>query len=218
MNTSVKKSLSSKNDPIRLTLKDKLRSRNTVRWHTVLTNIKQNVAEHSHCMAIIAETLLDAVYKDNSAPSIDERYWVLKYAIEHDLPEILTGDMPAVIKLYFKKALPEFGTILNALEYRAVPQLKALNEMAKEFIHLPFVCKAADLIEAYSYFLYAKGADHQHNDVVISKLHQALHELVAAAKKSCPQFKWDAVFALLHDVEHGDSAVLNLETLFDELD
>lgn len=205
-------------DPIRLTLRDKLRSRNTVRWHTVLTNIKQNVSEHSHCMSIIAEALLEAIYPKGQQPTIDERYWVLKYAIEHDLPEILTGDMPAVIKLYFKKVLPEFGAVLNALEYRAVPELKALSETAKQFIHLPFVCKAADLIEAYSYFLFAKGLDHQHNDVVISKLHQALNELVENAKTLCPDFKWDAVFSLLHEVEHGDSAVLNFETLFDEVD
>lgn len=205
-----------KTDPIRLTLRDKLRSRNTTRWHTVLTSIKQNVSEHSHCMAIIAEALLVALYPAGKAPSIDERYWVLKYSIEHDLPEILTGDMPSVIKLYFKRVLPDFSTVLQALEYRAVPELKTLSEQAKQYIHLPFVCKAADLMEAYSYFLFAKGLDEQHNEVVISKLHQALRELVDNAKQLCPHLHWDAVYTLLHELEYGASAVLNLETLFDE--
>lgn len=205
-------------DPICLTLRDKLRSRNTVRWHTVLTSIKQNVSEHSHCMAIIAERLLELIYPKGTKPSIDERYWVLKYSIEHDLPEILTGDMPAVIKLYFKRVLPEFGDVLKALEYRAVPELAALDKQAKAYIHLPFVCKAADLIEAYSYFLFAQGLDKQHNDVVIGKLHQALNELVDTAQRICPDLQWDAVYTLLNEVEHGSSAVLNFETLFDELE
>ena len=134
------------------------------------------------------------------------------------MPEILTGDMPSVIKLYFKRVLPNFAEVMKSLEYRAVPELKALDEQAKTFLHLPFVCKAADLIEAYSYFLFAKGLDEQHNTVVIGKLHQALQELVDTAKQTCPAFNWDAVYRMLHEVEHGASAVLNFETLFDEID
>lgn len=203
-------------DPIQLTLRDKLRSRNTTRWHTVLTNIEQNVAEHSHCMAIVAECLLEAIQPAGREPSIEERYWVLKYSIEHDLPEILTGDMPSVIKQYFKKMVPGFGSFLAEFEYRAVPELKALDEQSHKHMHLPFVVKAADLIEAYSYFLCAKGLDHQHNDVVVNKLRQSLTELVEAAQLKFPLYNWDATFKVLHEVEFGSSAVLNLETLLNQ--
>lgn len=204
---------------IPLTLKDKLRSRNTTRWHTVLTNIKQNVSEHSHCMAIIAETLLDMVYANKGEqPSLEERYLVLKYSISHDLPEIITGDMPAVVKLYFKRAIPDFSNILKELEYRAVPELKEFDKVFEQkYKHLPFICKAADLIEAYSFFLVAKGLDVQHNNVVVAKLRQALFNLAHTAKHVCPEYDWRAFYECLHEVEHGDSAVIHFEKLFDEI-
>ena len=64
-----------------MTINDKLRSRNIERWHTVATSIKQNIAEHSHCMGIIAEYLLEAIFASTERqPSITERYIILKYA------------------------------------------------------------------------------------------------------------------------------------------
>jgi len=58
-----------------------------VRYHTLRTNRKQSVAEHSHGVAM----LVLHVYPEAEVG-------VLKAALYHDLSEVVTGDIPATSK------------------------------------------------------------------------------------------------------------------------
>jgi hypothetical protein len=66
----------------------KLRDGGAVRrFHTLRTNRVQSVAEHSHGVAM----LVLAVYPEAECS-------VLRAALYHDLPEVMTGDIPATSK------------------------------------------------------------------------------------------------------------------------
>lgn len=70
------------------------------RYHTLRTHRVQTVADHSHGVAMI----ILAIYPEAQAE-------LLKAALTHDLPEIVTGDIPATAKW----AHPELGRIENEI-------------------------------------------------------------------------------------------------------
>lgn len=195
-----------------LTFRDKLRSRNVDRWHTVATTVKQNIAEHSHCLGIIAEELLTRLYDGKSKGSLEERYTLLKYAQVHDLPEIITGDMSSVFKRLMRENLTGFDEFMDTIELQMIPELAELNETFSTHPHLKVICKAADLLEAHSYFLIAKGADEQHNLVIFQKLDSYLLESIDKGKELAPNFPWDCILDLKNEMSHGDSLVIDFET------
>lgn len=70
------------------------------RYHTLRTHRTQTVADHSHGVAM----LVLAVYPEAHAE-------LIKAALTHDLPEIVTGDIPATAKWRH----PELGKIENEI-------------------------------------------------------------------------------------------------------
>lgn len=199
-----------------LTLRDRLRSRNVDRWHTVLTNIQQNIAEHSHCMGIIAEHILVEMMQGvGKTATLEDKFIVLKYAQVHDLPEIVTGDPSSVFKRFLRQKLPGFDQLMEELETRLVPELLELDIHFKERPYLPIICKAADLLEAFSYFLVAKGADEQHNEVVLRKLDTYLEGCVEKGNRVAPEFNWDIINRVREDIKSGESTVIDFETELD---
>lgn len=196
-----------------LTLRDRLRSRNVGRWHTVLTNVKQNIAEHSHGMGIIAEHTLTLLMESAGAKaSLSDRYVVLKYAQVHDLPEIVTGDPSSVFKRFLRTNLSGFDELMEKLECHLIPELAELEAEMKARPYLSVVCKAADLLEAFSYFLVARGADEQHNEVVFRKLGDYLNECVTKGYEVAPEFRWSILMDVKSEIEHGNSTVIDFET------
>jgi 5'-deoxynucleotidase len=197
-----------------LTIKDKMRSRNQSRWHTVSTAQQQNVAEHSHCGGILAEDLLIKLYLGaGGTASIEEKYHVLKYFQMHDLPELITGDWPTPIKRYLEKVLPNFKAVMHKIELQICPELAEYEVLFNDKPYLKHICKAADMLEALSFFLYAQGLDKQHNEVVFDKLRTGLTDLIATAQAQCPHFDWSVIASLAHELEFGESSVINFETL-----
>lgn len=193
-----------------LTLRDRLRSRNVERWHYIATNIKQNIAEHSHCLSIIAEELLVSLRGDNV--TIEERYAVLKYAQVHDLPEVITGDMSSLFKRLLKTKLPGFDDFMEQLEKTIVPELKELDKTFKKYPHLKIVCKAADYLEAYSYYLVAKGGDEQYNKVIFDNLDRLFSEYIEKGYEISPVLPWKEITRTKNEILSGDSLVIDFET------
>jgi 5'-deoxynucleotidase YfbR-like HD superfamily hydrolase len=203
-----------------LTLRDRLRSRGVDRWHTVMVNIKQNIAEHSHCLGIISEYLLDAICEHDSKITVTmtERYLMLKYAQLHDLPEVLTGDMSSTFKKYLKKNLEGFADLMEKVEYKTLPDLAKIDaQIEQEHPHLKIVLKMADLLEAYSYFLVGRGLDEQHNDEVMSKLNEYLSALIDTGTREYPQYQWDKCWSIKKHLKGGDSMVIDFERHLDAL-
>ncbi len=197
-----------------LSIRDKLRSRNIDRWHIVATSQLQNVAEHSHCVGIIAEALLENLHKiNNSKPTLEERYIVLKYAQVHDLPEICLGDSPSTTGEYLKRVVPQLRETLAKIERQLCPEIAELeNRMTEAYPYLKHVCKAADILEAYSFMHIAQGLDAQHNAVVFEKLSNAISNHVKKGQELYPLYHWGCIDELKDDIVHGQSAVIDFES------
>lgn len=199
-----------------LSIRDKLRSRNIDRWHTVDTAKTQSVASHSHNGGIIAEQLLEMIFSDiDFSPSIEDRYYVLKYFQVHDLPELITGDLSSPFKSWLFKIHPEVKITWNKVEESLVPELQLISEIFNAKPYLKAVCKAADVLEAYHFIHLSMGLDEQHNEVVIAKIDKALDGMVTEYSLSQPDLNWGAISAIKHEMLHGDSVVINFENLLE---
>ncbi len=200
-----------------LTLRDTLRSPNISRWHTVLTNVKQDIASHSHCMGLIATYLLKAMIPN---PSLEDKYAVLRYAQLHDLPEIVTGDMSSVFKRFLAENLDGFTSLMDKVEMSLTPDMQEILDIMENKPYLKHILKAADILEAHAYFLVSKGQDEQHNAIVFEKLFVYLNECVDKGQKVSPELNWQVLLDTKTEIESGDSVVTNFESrltaIFDE--
>ena len=89
------------------------------RWGLMRNTIKENIAEHSLETAMIAHALavINNVYFGGSINP--DR--VAVYAMYHDVPEIITGDLPTPVK-YFA---PEIKESYQVVEEAAIRKLLA---------------------------------------------------------------------------------------------
>ena len=110
------------------------------RWSGKSTIAKESVAEHSFGVARIVVGMLDALDTTSLWFSPLMKVQALKYAINHDLDEEVTGDIPHDSK----KAFP----VLRAISY----QVCGTTQQSHHPPEVLFVVKLADLIHAH-YFL-----------------------------------------------------------------
>jgi 5'-deoxynucleotidase len=122
------------------------------RWSLMRNSIKENVAEHSFHVAIIAHslcTIANSVFHRNIP--VDR---VVTLAIFHDATEVITGDIPTPVKHHNPQILANFREIEHLASERLMgmipDQLKStyhdlLLETDKELLKW---VKAADLIDA----------------------------------------------------------------------
>ena len=74
------------------------RMKNIRRWALMRNTRSENICEHSHEVAVVAHALALLTNKHYGG-SVDVNRCVL-LAVYHDVPEILTGDMPTPVKYY----------------------------------------------------------------------------------------------------------------------
>lgn len=68
------------------------------RWALMQNTSKENIAEHSHCVAVIAHAL--AVIGNKKFGKGYDAQRVALLALYHDTTEVITGDMPTPVKYY----------------------------------------------------------------------------------------------------------------------
>ena len=68
------------------------------RWALMRNSYTENIAEHSHQVAVLAHAL--ALIRNRYFGGCVDAGTVAAAALYHDAPEILTGDMPTPIKYY----------------------------------------------------------------------------------------------------------------------
>lgn len=86
-----------------MNLSDMLRARLVDRWQIVRTHKKQSTAEHSFDVILIAyhfheqlvKTIRDKVQADHV---FGLKLQIMEFAMIHDLPEVITGDLPSPLK------------------------------------------------------------------------------------------------------------------------
>lgn len=74
------------------------RMKNIRRWALMRNTRSENICEHSHEVAVIAHALA-LITNRHYGGSVDAERCVM-LAVYHDVPEILTGDMPTPVKYY----------------------------------------------------------------------------------------------------------------------
>ena len=67
------------------------------RWLIVDMSRKQSVAEHSYNVAMISVTIADNIHTITSQSIYEE---IMYWSLVHDLPEMVTGDIPTTMKKY----------------------------------------------------------------------------------------------------------------------
>lgn len=74
------------------------RMKNIRRWALMRNTRSENICEHSHEVAVIAHALA-LITNRHYGGNVDAERCVM-LAVYHDVPEILTGDMPTPVKYY----------------------------------------------------------------------------------------------------------------------
>lgn len=124
------------------------------RWALMRNTSKENIAEHSHNVAVISHALCIIGNRKFGKCYDAERCAVL--ALYHDLTEVITGDMPTPVKYYNSEIQDVYKDIEKAAGERLLSMLPEelridyqpffeQNESDKE---LWKIVKAADKIDA----------------------------------------------------------------------
>ncbi len=124
------------------------------RWALMRNTSMENIAEHSHNVAVIAHALCIIGNKKFGKSYDAERCALL--ALYHDTTEVITGDMPTPVKYYndniksvYKEVEATAGKrLLNMLPDEFREDYTALFEKQKADEELWKIVKAADKIDA----------------------------------------------------------------------
>lgn len=151
-----------------LSLKDTYRATDVFRWQIVKTHRQQSVAEHSFQVALIASRICDLDEADE-----ETRNKVLWYALVHDLPEVVTGDMATPLK-----------KMLGAAARLRLSQFEESLTIGGKVIdappHVKHIVKMADLIEAAA-FLHQNAASSHGKDICSKIIAELSADETAAA-------------------------------------
>ena len=124
------------------------------RWGLMRSTVPENIQEHSHMVAVLAHAL--AVIRNEKFGGQADPGRCAVYALYHDAPEILTGDLPTPVKYYN----PEIKDAYKAVESFSADKLADLLPPEFRDIYAPLrreeadgetpaLVKAADKLAAY---------------------------------------------------------------------
>jgi len=151
---------------VNLTLRDVYRASDVMRWQIVKTQKQQSLADHSYQVAMISLRLCYLMQKDDRF-----RAACLEYALVHDLPEVLTGDMATPLKqlLAVEGALERFESSVHFND-------QSVNGFSREVRDL---VKLADLLEAYAHLDLNSASGHGGHvkDKIASKIDAKIDEI-----------------------------------------
>jgi 5'-deoxynucleotidase YfbR-like HD superfamily hydrolase len=115
-----------------------MRLSNIKRWGIVEMARSQSVAEHSYNVAMISLAIASEIEVPWAEVSRSE---ILYWALLHDVPEVVTGDIPTSLKGYLD---------VESMERELCPKYKSFEDSIKGTL-AKTVVKAADYIEALQF-------------------------------------------------------------------
>ena len=172
------------------------------RWHTTDHNGSQSLASHSFNVAMFGVALAEKVLGSDFT-DIDELKLV-RYALHHDISEMVCGDQPAPYKRALRKRLPEVHAVQEALEAEIHPKGAQFKEDIKGTPLMSLV-KLSDLLDAL-HFIVIKGQATSQNDRIVEKLNQYIVEEISRAKVRYPTYDWDGFDEVKDELFNGASA------------
>lgn len=161
-----------------LNLQDILRAQDVHRWTIVRTIKHQTLAEHTFNVTMIARAICKVLDIDDTI--------VMKMAMEHDLDEIKTGDVPTPAKRRLQaKGLDMYSEFDGCKRYTKLP-----GEFSK-------IVKAADVLES-AWFLEENKVG-RHSEHVYTNIIARLHEIV----NNCDDGLADAIVTVANRIFTG---------------
>ena len=153
------------------------------RWALMPNTQKENIAEHSHSVAVIAHALA-LIGKREFGKDYDENR-VAVLALYHDTTEVITGDMPTPVKYYndeiksvYKKIEAVAGQRLLSMlpdEYKA--DYEPMFEHSDEDRELWLLVKAADKISALIKCIEENRMGNREFDIALKAQEQKIAEI-----------------------------------------
>lgn len=155
-----------------LSLADRMRATHIDRFQLVRTMRKQTIAEHMWCVSVLVKEVATRAQMD-PAP-------LIKVALEHDIEEVITGDIPTPTKERAKEKGWDLNSLLDATDITCM-----LTEEQK------LILKVCDLLDGVR-FLRFEGVG-QHAKAVEQRLFGTINTLTR-------EFASDALRKVLRSV------------------
>ena len=128
--------------------------KNITRWSLMRNTVTENVAEHSHMVAVIAHAL--AVIRRDIFGGQADPGAVAAFALFHDASEIFTGDLPTPIKYLTRELTLSYKNVEALAAKKLLSSIPAELRAAYEPLLAGSDCqetrnltKAADTLSAY---------------------------------------------------------------------
>jgi 5'-deoxynucleotidase len=174
------------------------------------THREQTLAEHLYLVTMYADELAHRILTEHYDDS--KRLCLLSWTLEHDTPEILTGDIPTPAK---RKLQAGYDSGHDPLELLEMSIASDSYKKAKKNIRnteLVYITKLGDLIDSIV-FISIEGVT-EHSVVIEKRLHEMFHSTISIGKEFYPQYNWDASIAVLDDILNGEDGQLEFEAKF----
>lgn len=178
----------------KLTISDKLRVGHVKRWQIVRVAREQTIGEHMYRVYLICLEICDLL---NISQTIKNR--IVKWALIHDIPEVVTGDLATPIKSAMRNAVPDSDPIKRielALDSEYHDLYKSIKAEDDQIVIK--IVKLADLLEAV-HFLSVEGMG-KHAAKCRSGIIDQIRDLFISVVVEYPGINWDSIENLINEL------------------
>lgn len=177
----------------RFTIQQKLRTGHVKRWQIVRVAREQTIAEHMFRVNLITCEITKAL----DAPQIVKTL-ASEWALSHDMPEIITGDIATPTKRAMREAVPE-GDPVKRIELSLDEDYQNLyNKIRTQCPEVLAIVKIADLLEAID-FLEIEGMG-KHAKTVKDGLIQAYYDNMLSSINKFSSYNWSKIDEIYSDM------------------
>ncbi|MCM1544182.1 MAG: 5'-deoxynucleotidase [Ruminococcus sp.] len=153
------------------------------RWALMRNTQSENISEHSNDVAVIAHAI--AVLKNLRFGGNVNAERAALLGLYHDMPEIITGDMPTPVKYHSEKLHEEFlqvenqacGSLLAMLPDDMRTYYESCFFKAEEDEYLWKIVKAADKISALIKCIEEQNAGNREFDSALRSTRQSIEKM-----------------------------------------
>ncbi len=177
------------------TFQEIMRTAHVKRWQIVRTAREQTLSEHLYRVWAITRFICVALAVDQVTAATAH-----EWALIHDQPEVITGDIATPAKEAMRKAVPDSDPIktieLNLSEHYAM--VWQASKVSLNNGPTPYeIVKLADVMEA-AIFLGTEGIG-THAKVVYDGLRKTVAQIYAAYRLKYPDVEWGKIRHLINE-------------------
>ena len=170
-------------------------SATVTRWHSANCHRYPSIAEHSYLVTMYAKELLKNI---KPTATVQDELLVINHALNHDLAEVVCGDLATPFKRALEKRCAEkgLGNPIEEIEDKLCPMAKEARLACDDF-HL-IVVKLADIMEAAKFIsVEGKGAA---TPKILSERKSAYQAYIDKGIRSFPEYNWSAAYTVLESI------------------